>query len=72
MVNTSLILAAGVAGIYIIFGPLVVLAIYIFFNRMAEAPDRQAPRRSSLPGEKDPALWTPEDVGQYLKNPGKN
>ena len=73
MLATSLILALGVAAIYILFAPVVILGIYIFFDRMAEGPEaRQTARRKPLPEEKEPELWTPADVRKYLKGRQKS
>lgn len=68
MQSTSLVIAAGVAAIYTLFGPLVLLGIYIFLTRLAEGGSRNKPRKKPRPEEKDPAVWTPDDSRQYLKD----
>lgn len=65
--STSFMLAAGVGGIYLVFTPLVLLGIYIFIDRLADRG--REPRRAGASYEqKDPALWRPADVRQYLKD----
>ena len=69
MLNIGLIIAAGVVVIYIILGPLVILGVYAFFDRLAEKAGEASVRNGQQmlpPHEKDPALWTDEEVRVYL------
>lgn len=69
MQNTSLAIILGVGAIYFFFAPLVLLGIYMFVGRLAEGDDSEERSRHRKPSyeEKDPAIWSPEDVRQYLK-----
>jgi hypothetical protein len=62
-VNTRSLLAIDVMLLYVIFGPVVLLGIYVLFD--AIDPTGKNPigksQKDASP-EKDPALWTSEDV----------
>ena len=65
--DTSLAIASGVLAIYLILGPIVILGFHAFFDRMAEKADQAAAPAAQPPNEKDPSLWTEQDVRAYLK-----
>ncbi len=70
MLNIGMLIAASVLVIYIILGPIVILGIYVFFDRMAEKAENTEEtgiRKSVLPEDKDPALWSDRDVRLYLQ-----
>lgn len=70
MLNIGMIIAASVLVIYIILGPIVILGIYVFFDRLAEkseyAEDSSA-RKLALPEDRDPALWSEQDVRLHIQ-----
>ncbi len=68
MLPTGMIVAGGVVAIYIIFGPLVLLGIYVFIDRLARGGEQAGRRGSSPPEEKEPDVWSPGDVRRYLKD----
>jgi len=67
MINIGLIIAAGVLVIYMVLGPLVIMGIYSFLDRMAEKAGEQETMDSTSGSKKDPALWSERDVRQYLQ-----
>ena len=68
MLNVGMIIAGAVLAIYLIFGPLVLLGIYVFFDRMAEKGETINPVRKNVSAEdKNPELWSAGDVRQHLK-----
>ncbi len=66
MINIGLIIAAGVLVIYLVLGPIVIMGIYSFLDRMAEKAGEQEKTDSTPRGKKDPALWTSRDVRRYM------
>ncbi len=64
MPNVGLIIAGGVLVIYLILGPIVLLAFNVFLDRMAEKTTEDKSRKKSSFYDKDPALWTAGDVRQ--------
>ncbi len=65
--NTGVLIAAAVAALYLIFGPIILLAIYAFFDRMADKKYADTRRSGFSMTDKDPALWTARDVLQYME-----
>jgi hypothetical protein len=64
----GIILALEIVAIYVIFGPVVLLAVYIIFDRLANrTPNLTLASQKSNEQEDDPALWGYEDVERYLK-----
>ncbi len=67
--NIGLTIAITTAFIYIIFGPLILLGIYAFFDWLAEKgpkkPEQQDDQKTYK--DKDPSLWTDNDIREYLK-----
>ncbi|HGY11331.1 MAG TPA: hypothetical protein ENK36_03090 [Desulfobacterales bacterium] len=60
------LIAIDVVLLYTIFGPLVLFAIYVLFDSLAR-PGRPAKKKQGeTNGEKDPALWTREDIEVYI------
>ena len=56
--GTGSLIAIDVLLLYLIFGPVVLLGIYVLFDSIDPAGK---PQKNASP-EKDPALWTSEDV----------
>ena len=64
----GIILALEIVAIYVIFGPVVLLAVYIIFDRLANrTPNLTLASQNSNEQEDDPALWGYEDAERYLK-----
>ncbi|MBC7357627.1 MAG: hypothetical protein H5U10_03715 [Desulfacinum sp.] len=64
-------LAVGMVAIYVLFGPLVLLGLYIFFDRLAESgPEGPAPATGGNGQErrKDASLWTQGDAERYVRD----
>ena len=66
--NTTVSLAVSVLAIYVIFGPIILLSIYAFFDRLAEKQGKK-PFSKEDQGlqDKDPALWSDADVRKFIK-----
>ncbi|MGM0452733.1 MAG: hypothetical protein ACQERN_06170 [Thermodesulfobacteriota bacterium] len=71
MLNVGLIIAGGVLVIYLVLGPIVLLGVYAFFDRMSEEGPENSKARQATVEEKDPALWNSREVQQYLNNRGR-
>ncbi|MFP4237466.1 MAG: hypothetical protein ACLFRQ_08000 [Desulfonatronovibrio sp.] len=70
--NTTLNLALTVLAIYVLFGPIILLSIYAFFDRLAEKEGRKPVKKNETDLKtKDPALWTAQDIRHYLEE-GRN
>lgn len=66
--NTAVRMGLAVLGIYLIFGPLVILLIYSLFDRLAEKEGRRNPAKKDADySQKDHALWSAQDVQEFLK-----
>jgi len=64
----GIILAVEIVAIYVIFGPVVLFAIYIIFDKLANrTPELSPVKNQGDEWEDDPALWTQEHVDMYLK-----
>ena len=62
-----MVLIIGLLSVYTLLGPFILLFIYIYLDRFAENKKK---KHIITPDEKDPALWTSEDVKSYLR--GRN
>lgn len=61
--GTGPLIAIDVMLLYIIFGPVVLFAIYVLFDAIdsaGKAPTGEAKKEASA--EKDPALWASEEI----------
>ena len=58
IVGTGPLIAIDVLLLYIILGPVVLLGIYVLFDSL----DPTGKTKTDASPEKDPALWTSEDV----------
>ncbi len=58
-------LAIAVVGIYIIFGPFVLLALYVLFDKFIEREPK--PLLLNKENSDDPSLWTEKEVKEILK-----
>ena len=68
--NTSVSLALSMLVIYLIFGPLILMAIYAVFDRLAEKQAKKPDVGSGHYSIKDPSSWTEDDIRRYLKDSG--
>ncbi|MCG8638769.1 MAG: hypothetical protein MI862_03490 [Desulfobacterales bacterium] len=57
------LIAIDVILLYLILGPLVLFAIYLFFDSLGYDQNEDFPRPSD---EKTPELWNNEDIEIYL------
>jgi hypothetical protein len=62
--DTGLMIAVQLIGLYVILGPLVVLGLYILFDRLAESEPQSNKRVRNL--DSDPALWNSNHVRAYF------
>jgi hypothetical protein len=60
------LIAINFTFLYIIFGPLVLFAIYVMFDYFAKLDEFEIGQSDHAPGVKDPALWTSEDINAYI------
>ncbi|MCG8641121.1 MAG: hypothetical protein MI862_15410 [Desulfobacterales bacterium] len=60
------LIAIDVILLYILFGPLVLFALYVFFDSLSEQGDLSENQQSDHPAKKDPALWTGEEAVRYM------
>ena len=67
MVNPSVLIAAWVAALYLILGPLVLLGFYSFFDHLSQKKESQARQQDKSFEALDPALWSPQEAQQFLK-----
>ncbi len=66
--NTTVSLAISVLAIYVIFGPIILLSIYAFFDRLAEKEGKKPVSKNDQDfQDKDPSLWSDADVQKYIK-----
>lgn len=61
------LIATYTIGLYVIVGPLILLAIYALFDALSR-PTPPAPQQPAPP-PLDPALWTAAEVSQYFSDP---
>jgi hypothetical protein len=64
--NIGILIAIATLSIYIIIGPLVLFAIYVFIDRLAQGNDN--PQKEKKPKKADPALWGKQEVKAYIKH----
>lgn len=60
------LIAIQVTVLYIILGPLVLLAIYVLFDTLANPKEPDGNRQDGAATVKDPALWTDEDISTQV------
>ena len=65
MLNTGLIIAIGVVAIYVLFGPLVLLGIYMFIDHLAEGNRPWPDQTKTATEKKDPAIWNLSDTRRF-------
>ncbi len=58
-------LAIAVVGIYVIFGPFVLLSLYVLFDKFIEREPK--PLLLNKQDSDDPSLWTEKEVKKILK-----
>ena len=64
--NIGLMLALQIVGLYFILGPLVILGLYILFDRLATKDDSRDKESSELAVPLD--LWTSKTIQKYFDN----
>ncbi len=62
--DTGVMIAVLIIGLYICAGPFILLGLYILFDSLAERGPSARPVKDIR--EKDPSLWTTADVDEYL------
>lgn len=62
--DTGVLIAVQIIGLYVCLGPFVCLGLYVLFDRLAER--RFEPPQAGDREEEDPALWTPAQVDEFL------
>ncbi len=63
MLGPGPLIAIDVILLYAILGPLVLFAIYVLFDSLNKPVKNQQEQPT---GEKDPALWTNEDINVHM------
>lgn len=58
--DTGSLIAVNVMLLYIILGPVLLFAIYVLFDSL----DPAGRTKKNTPSEKDPALWTSEEINE--------
>lgn len=66
MLGPGPLIAIDVILLYLLLGPLVLFALYAFFDALSSPDDPFAHPGSGLPDKKDPALWTGEEAARYI------
>lgn len=64
--NIGILIACATLSIYIIVGPLVLFAIYVFIDRLAQGNENR--QKEKEPKKEDPALWGKREVKAYIKH----
>ena len=67
--NTGLFIALGILAIYVIVGPLVLCAIYVFLDNLAQGYEKKTKSNQGL--DMDPCLWGAFEVKKFLKQENK-
>jgi len=67
--DTGVMIAVLIIGLYICAGPFILLGLYILFDSLAERGPRAKPMKDIR--KKDPSLWTTADVDAYLARQSK-
>ncbi len=62
--DTGVLIAVQIIGLYVCLGPVVCLGLYVLFDRLAERDPGQ--KRPNALRETDPALWTPAQVDEFF------
>lgn len=60
------LIAIDVIFLYALFGPLVLLGIYILFDSLGNAPETSGRSRQAPLEKKDPALWNSAEIDRYF------
>ncbi len=68
--SPGFLIVIGVISLYTLFGPLVLLGLYIYFDRLSHQSSSMATQKAMYE-DKDPALWTENDVIAYLQEASK-
>jgi len=63
MDDPGTLIAVNILLLYTLLGPVVLFAIYVLFDFLNKPAKRQA---VATPSEKDPTLWTREDIDTHL------
>lgn len=62
--SPSALIAVDVILLYTLLGPLVLFAVYVLFDRISK--DHRPPGPKAGPSKKDPALWSDQDIDDFL------
>lgn len=60
------LIALQVTLLYTLLSPLVLLAIYVLFDFLAQSGNTLSPQPTNATNANDRALWTDEDITLYL------
>ena len=72
MVSPSVLIAGWVTALYLILGPLVLFGFYSFFDYLSQRKDSRVQKRAGYFEDIDPALWTEQEAGQFLREENSN
>ncbi|MCF8106670.1 MAG: hypothetical protein K9K64_14405 [Desulfohalobiaceae bacterium] len=72
MVSPSVLIAGWVTALYLILGPLVLFGFYSFFDYLSQRKDPRIQKRAGYFEDIDPALWTEQEAGQFLREENSN
>jgi len=64
--NIGILIAIATICTYIIVGPLVLFAIYVFIDRLAQG--YRSGSQNAPSSKDDPALWGKQEVKMYVKH----
>lgn len=64
--GTGSLIAIDVLSLYTLFGPLVLLGIYVLFDSLENAPGPSEKNRRTALEKKNPALWTSVEIDRFL------
>jgi len=60
------LIAIDVIFLYALFGPLVLLGIYVLFDSLGNAPEASGRRQQAPLNKKDPSLWTSAEIDRFF------
>lgn len=67
--DTGVMIAVQIIGLYVVLGPFVFLGLYILFDRFAER--EPAPKKQPALLDEHPAVWTATHVDAYFSKKKK-
>lgn len=66
MLGPGPLIAINVVLLYAIFGPLVLLAVYVLFDSLCGSGRRNKNQPDSVIQKKDPAVWAGDDIDDHM------